>query len=167
MLWKECELRAHISLHKSSQPMINSYLMTMAIVREGGAFFHYCLLPLLLGRDNWFLCGNKVSTTHGSRLRWWFDSKEGWRGWRGSRGQKKIEGTRDEAQRRDKAREQKANKPDNYLQLKNSLALGGCKLDNNLFFRAFTSLVQNIVWYVSVVRLIRQMESILITQSVT
>lgn len=73
------ELGAHIVLHKSPQPMINSYLMATAIVCEGGAFFHYCLFPPLLGRDNWFLCGNKVSTTHGSRLRRWFDSKEGWR----------------------------------------------------------------------------------------
>lgn len=49
---KECELGAHILPHKSPRPMINSYLMTTAIVCEGGAFFHYCLFPPLLGRDN-------------------------------------------------------------------------------------------------------------------
>lgn len=45
---------------------------------------------------------------------------------------------------------------------KTCLALGGCKLDKNLFFRAFIILVLNIVRYDSVVCLIHQMESILI-----
>lgn len=50
-----------------------------------------------------------------------------------------------------------------FAVLKKCLALGGCKLDKNLFFRAFIILVLNIVWYDSVVCLIHQMESILIT----
>lgn len=89
---------------------------------------------------------------------------------RRSRGQKrKMERIRDgagkEEIKRAKANALKANMPGNYLQLekkKNCLALGGCKLDKNLFFRAFIILVLNIVRYDSVVCLIHQMESILI-----
>lgn len=105
----------------------------MAIVWEGGAFFHYCLFPLLLGRDNWFLCGNKVSTTHGSRLRQRFNSKEGWRGSRG--GNKKKKGTRDEA-KEEIDWESKSTENQQAIQLfavtkTNSQALGGCRLDND------------------------------------
>lgn len=101
--------------------MINSYLMTMAIVWKGGAFFHYCRFPLLLGRDNWFLRGNKVSTMHASQLRRWFDSKEGWK--------------EEKKERRDKLRAGalKANKPYNYLQLKTSLTLAGSRSDTDCF----------------------------------
>lgn len=88
---------------------------------------------------------------------------------RRSRGQKrKMERIRDgageEEIKRAKANGLKANIPGNYFQFekKNCLALGGCKLDKNLFFRAFIILVLNIVWYDSVVCLIHQMESILI-----
>lgn len=139
---------AHTSLHKSPPPMINSYLMTTAIVRKRRSILSlWPLFPPLLGRDNWFLCGNKVSTTHGSRLRRWFDWKEGWRESRGQVGGKKSrrkEGWSWRKRQSERAEALKANKPDSYLQFsitkKISLALGGCKLDNNLFFGALTGL---------------------------
>lgn len=69
---------------------------------------------------------------------------------RRSRGQpRKMERIRDgagkEEIKRASANALKANMPGNYLQWGGGLALGGCKLDKNLFFRAFIILVLNVV----------------------
>lgn len=48
-----------------------------------------------------------------------------------------MEGTGDEAERRDRVRALKANKPDNYVQLKNSLVLGANWTMTCLVFHGF------------------------------